>query len=261
MFWVLQKNLFNEGAFEELLRQLELQDTPYQVVDIIPFAHEMTPDVNPEELVMTLGATSMSKVSKKKGWKPGYFDENLLYFRLLSEYGQHMLNSDAVTYPLRSVRKNWDIFFIRPNNDNKQFSGQVMTWDEFTVWRDNLIKLDGESSLTTLTADDLVITASIKEIYAEYRFYVVDGKVITGSMYKRSNKVYYVNVTEFSDPELWQFAQKMVDLWSPNRAFALDVSLTEKGYSVIEINAINSAGFYACDMGKFINAINGMEYN
>jgi hypothetical protein len=102
---------------------------------------------------------------------------------------------------------------------------------------------------------------SLKEIYAEFRFYVVDGKVITGSMYKHSNKVYYVNVTEFSDPELWKIAQERVDQWCPNRAFALDIAMTENEYEVIEINAINSAGFYACDMGKFINAINTMEFN
>ena len=48
MFWVLQKNLFNEAAFEELLRQLDTQDTKYEVVNIIPFAHEMEPDINPD---------------------------------------------------------------------------------------------------------------------------------------------------------------------------------------------------------------------
>lgn len=261
MFWVLQKNLFNEGAFEELLRQLELQNTSYQIVNIIPFAHEMEPDVNPEGLVMTLGATSMSKIAKKKGWKPGYFDENLRYDNLLSEYDGYMLNRGAVVSSLRAAPKCWDTFFIRPNNDNKLFSGMVMSWEEFEDWRKNIIALDGESSITSMTADDLIVMASLKDIFAEYRFYVVDGKVITGSMYKRSNRVYYVNITEHSDPELWQFAQKMVDRWSPNRAFALDIALTENGYSVIEINAINSAGFYACDMGKFINAINEMVFN
>jgi len=261
MFWVLQKNLYNEDAFEELLRQLELQNTSYQVVSIIPFAHEMEPDVNPEGHVMTLGATSMAKISKKKGWFPGYFDENLQYSYLLYAYQKHMLNAESVIYPLRELPKLWDEFFIRPNNDNKQFAGSTMTWEYFETWRQNLIALDGESSLTTMTADDLVVMAPLQDIYSEYRFYVVDGKVITGSIYKRSNRVYYVNITEYSDPELWQFAQKMVNLWSPNRAFALDVALTENGYHVLEINAINSAGFYACDMGKFINAINGMEFN
>jgi len=260
MFWVLQKNLFNEDAFTELLLQLDRQNVKYQVVNVIPFAHEMDPDVNVDDNVFVVGATSMNKIARKKNWIPGYFDENLQYSNLLHFYDEHMLNIESVVKPLHTIEKMWDDFFIRPNNDNKQFSGQVMTWEEFESWRTSVIALDGESSLTTLTADDLVVMAPLQEIYAEYRFYVVDGKIITGSMYKRSNRVHYVNVTEHSDPELWNFSQQMINLWRPNRAFALDIAMTENGYHVLEINAINSAGFYACDMGKFVNAINEMKF-
>ena len=261
MFWVLQKNLFNETAFEELLRQLDTQDTKYEVVNIIPFAHEMEPDINPDGPIFAVGATAMSKIVAKKGWKPGYFGDNINYTRLLDAYSGWMLNDESQIRPLREITKVWDEFFIRPDGDAKQFSGQTMFWEEFEKWRESVINLEGESSMTTLTGDDLVVMAPLKEIYAEYRFYVVDEKVITGSMYKQANRVYYVNLTEHSEPELWAFAQQMVDLWSPNRAFALDIAMTENGYEVIEINAINSAGFYACDMGKFVNAINEMEFN
>jgi hypothetical protein len=85
------------------------------------------------------------------------------------------------------------------------------------------------------------LLAPLTEIFSEYRFLVVDGEVVTGSQYK--------------------YAQSMVDLWNPNRAFAIDIALTKNGYKVIEINSINSAGFYHCDIGKFVNAINNMKYH
>jgi hypothetical protein len=40
----------------------------------------------------------------------------------------------------------------------------------------------------------------------------------------------------------------------------LDIADTDEGPKVIEINAINSSGFYACDMGKYIDAINSMKF-
>lgn len=257
MFWVLQKNLFNEAAFASLLDQLDRQNVQHQVVDVIPFAHEMVPDINPEGLVMCLGATSMSKVAAKKNWFPGYFGDNLSYDLLIKNYGAHMMNADALIAPLKDVSKIWSTFFMRPLSDTKQFTGQLFEWDEFDAWRQKVIALDGESTYTTMSGNDFVVMAAPQKIKAEYRFFVVDGKVITGSMYKLGDRVFY---SDAIDNSVTAFAQEMADLWSPNRAFDLDIFETDEGLKVGEINAINSAGFYACDMGKFINAIESMKF-
>jgi hypothetical protein len=257
MFWVLQKNLFNESAFGALLEQLDRQQVQYQIVDIIPFAHEMVPDIDPQGLVMCLGATSMNKVAVKKGWTPGYFGDNLSYDLLIQNYGEHMMNYNAVIAPLRDLTKKWDYFFIRPMADTKQFSGTMMTWYDFEDWRRKINYLDGQASYTTLTCDDIVVMAEPHNIKAEYRFFVVDGKVITGSMYKLGNQIIH---SDRVDESVYAYAQQMVNIWQPNRAFDLDIFETDEGYKIGEINAINSAGFYACDMGKFINAIESMKF-
>lgn len=257
MFWVLQKNLYNEDAFQTLLEQLDRQNVLYQIVSVVPFAHTMEPDINIDGNVMCLGATSMSKIAAAKGWVPGYFGDNLSYDLLLKNYGDHMMNKDALITTLEHASHFWDSFFMRPLSDTKQFSGQVFTWGEFEAWRAKVIALDGESTFTALGKNDMVVMAPLVKILAEYRFYVIDGKVITGSMYKLGNKVFYsAQVNE----AVYAFAQQMADLWCPNRAFDLDIFETEEGFKVGEINAINSAGFYACDMGKFINAIESMEF-
>ena len=257
MHWVLQKNLYNEGAFATLLEQLERQNVSHQIVDVVPFSHEMIPDVTHDGLVMCLGATSMSRVAKLKGWIPGYFGDNLSYDLLIENYGDHVMNADAVILPLRDLQQTWDEFFLRPMADTKQFAGMVTTWEEFAEWRDKVIALDGEASFTTLNGDDIVVMAPLKNIIAEYRFFVVDGTVVTGSMYKRGDRVHYSSEI---DDSVTAYAQQMVDMWQPNRAFDIDIFHTEDGFKVGEINAINSAGFYHCNMGKFINAIENMKF-
>ena len=253
MFWVLQKNLFNEVAFDSLQAQLIAQDTPHAVVSLRPFVHEISPDVDVAGPVFVCGSTGLGTVARAKGWKPGYFDENLDYRLLLENYGAHLLNADAHTATLREITEVADSIFVRPVGDGKQFAGEVMTRAAFLEWRARVIALDGDSTLTTLTADDLVVTARPKQIHAEYRFYVVDGQVVTGSMYKRGDRVHY---SARFDERVQAFAQARADQWQPNRAFCLDVADTPDGLKVIEINAINSSGFYACDMGKFVHAIN-----
>lgn len=259
MFWIIQKNLHKEGAFASLIDSLELQHTQYQMVDIVPFSHEMIPDVVPPagEPVFVVGATSMGEITKDKGWLPGYFDENLDYRFLAQYYGTELLNHDMLVGPLRDIEVFNGLIFVRPVSDKKQFAGQVMESIEYLKCRDQIIALDGDSSYTTITGDDIVILSTVKKIYAEYRFFVVDGVVVTGSLYKRGNKVYYSNQV---DQYVYDYAQKMVDVWAPNRAFALDIFDTEHGLKVGEINSINSAGFYALDMGKFVNAINNMKF-
>lgn len=260
MFWVLQDNLFNEDAFKDLLVQLDRQDTKYQVVKVIPFIGEMIPDIDvQDDYVFVLGATSMAKVAKRKGWVPGYFGENLNYQNLLENYGSFMLNANCTVGRFDKLEKVWDEFHLRPVLDDKSFSGQVMNWEDFEEWRAKVIAIgDEENSLTTLTGKDQVVMSPLLKIHAEYRFYVVDGKVVTGSMYKQGSRVYYKSDV---DENISKFAQEMVTLWAPNRAFALDIADTPLGLKVIEINAINSSGFYACDMGKFVAAINEMKFD
>jgi hypothetical protein len=253
MFWVLQKSLFNEPAFAGLLRQLERQGEPYAVVDIKQGKMIPEPDV-PEGPVMALGAIAMGKIAQERGWIPGRFDENLDCQTWKQHYGSMMFNDDMTIEELDRVAPRAGKFFARPAVDSKSFTGCVVDWEGFEALRDR------QRSMGTfgMRGVDLVACASVKKIFAEYRFFVVDGDVITGSLYKRGNSVYYSDQVEAG---AWEAARAAVALWTPNRAFALDVAQGADGFKVLEINAINSAGFYALDMGKFVAAISGMDFS
>jgi hypothetical protein len=94
----------------------------------------------------------------------------------------------------------------------------------------------------------------------------VKGEVITGSLYKQGTRVFY---KECDDKEIERFAQFCAgsiycSAEGPHGAclgphtFAIDIAVTPDGYKVIELNSLNSSGFYACDMGKYVNAVTTM---
>jgi hypothetical protein len=51
------------------------------------------------------------------------------------------------------------------------------------------------------------------------------------------------------------FAQSMVDKFQVAEGFVIDICLSEGQLKVVEVNNINSAGFYDCNMFKLLSAI------
>ena len=63
------------------------------------------------------------------------------------------------------------------------------------------------------------------------------------------------------DSDVISYAEKMIAIWQPARAFVIDIALVRGGeFKIVEINNINSAGFYACDIQKFVFAIENMAF-
>ena len=93
-------------------------------------------------------------------------------------------------------------------------------------------------------------------IHKECRFFVVDGAVVAGSTYKQGGVMVAGAET---DPISAGYARACVQRWQPARAFVLDTALTPDGPSIVEVNCINSAGFYGADVERIVLAIEGMK--
>lgn len=253
MQWVLQDNLINPETRDQVVRLLAERGVPCTRVKLIPIFNQL--DGHPPTLsgpVFVYGSTSLGNVAKAQRWSPGYFDENLDYELMLAKYGDLALNAGAACSTLSEVTRRNDRFFLRPTLDAKSFAGTVMTWDELESFRRGVASI-ADVPDATLRLTDRVVVAPLMEIAAEYRFFVIARCVVTGSRYKLGNQVR--SVPEVPG-EVATFAQACVDVWSPNDAFAIDVAVTGDGLKVIEVNSANSAGFYACDVGKLIDAVN-----
>ena len=256
MHWIVQSNLFREEAVIELidtLNRLELKNT---LIKTIPFTKilEPEPETIPGEKIITIGSTSLARIAKDRGWTPGsYWNDNFNYQSCLDNYGSMMFNANAFIIPFRELRKGILPAFIRPLDDMKSFNGGIVYPEEgFEEWQENINRYGD-----TLTGDTLIVVAPPRDdIYAEYRFFVVDGKVVTGSSYKMGGVAFQkLTVPE----EVYAYAQTAVDIWSPDRAFVLDIADASNGLKVIEINNLNSAGMYNCNVGKIIIALEDME--
>jgi hypothetical protein len=251
MHWILQSSLFNDREWNQLTAVLNRFDIPYSVHKVIPFVGELIPEAKPaSERVICFGSYSMRHSARKFGWTPGVYDLEPYDFLVQREHwGKEMLNSDSVVVPFKDVKIRKPMF-LRPANDGKVFAGKIYEPDEFHKWQFNVVAMNYDYG-NSLTNDTLIQVSEPKQIYAEYRFWIVEGKIVTWSLYKRGSKVIYSSDV---DGHVLKYAESIPVDWLP-KALVLDVCETDQGMKIMEINTINSAGFYAADILKLVMAL------
>jgi ATP-grasp domain, R2K clade family 3 len=251
MHWVVQRDLWNEEGMVSLVQTLAACDIPYSIHKVIPFVGEIEPDVNPEGPVIVIGAYSMVRLAQRKGWVPGAFIDNMDFATLRAHWGDHMLNADAMVHRFDRVPEQ-EVFFLRPNEDSKLFAGQVFDWAEYVDFRTRVCDLR-EDDGSNMKPDVLVVVSTPKLIRREYRLWVVDGEIVTASLYKIGDRVQYdVQV----DPEVFDYARTVLSIWQPDRAFCLDLAMIQDyTYRVIEVNSMNSAGLYMANVPRIVDAL------
>jgi hypothetical protein len=252
MHWILQDNFKHEAQYVTLINALERFNIPYSIHKVIPFVGKLMPDYGGQKNAICFGAYSMRHIAKEQNLYPGVFDlEPFDYTHQFAHWGDRMLNASSVVSRLADAVFPDEQMFIRPIQDSKCFSGGVMDRPDFNHWRDQMVK-EGHAYGYTIDADTMVQVAPLTNIYAEYRYWIVDGKIITKSMYKMGTRVIYSDqVNEAVDA----YVQECVDIWQPLRAFVIDVCETPDGFRIVEINTMNAAGFYCADVTKLMFAL------
>lgn len=255
MHWILQENIFKESAYDNLIDVLQRMSVPYSVHKVVPFAGELLPEPKLDtNNVICFGSYSMRHYAARKGWTPGVFDLEPFDFTVqMKHWDTQMLNwgSEIVPFERAIVRGHK---FIRPTTDSKVFAGHVINEEEFADWQRKVcvLKEDDGSSLTNET---LIQVCPLIQIYAEYRFWIVRGEIVCASLYKRGNEVIY---SDMVDKFYFDYVREMISMWQPHDAFCIDVCNSHLGPRIVEINTINSSGFYACNIPRLVEA---MEYH
>ncbi|HEY9651003.1 MAG TPA: ATP-grasp domain-containing protein [Coleofasciculaceae cyanobacterium] len=248
MLWIIQENLFQEREYENFLAACDRQGINYRTVKIIPFSHELVPEIIEPNPILVFGSTTLVRIAQERGWKPGAFYNKNFNFKVWSEaWGANILNYRAKTCTISQMKTELNKFFVRPCEDLKYFNGTVIIKDSLNEWKAEIF-----SQSNYLTEDTEVVISEVKTIYKEFRFFVIDSKLVTGSLYKLGNRRC---LDKNIEPDAHRFASKMIKLWQPDRAFVIDIALTEEGYKIVEVNCINSAGFYAAEVSKIVNAM------
>ena len=251
MFWIIQENLAGESGFDRLIQALNRRSLPFQIVKVIPFSHELVPEPRiPAGPVIVSGSTALGALAVERGWKPGAFLNQDFDFAVWKEkYKGLLLNEDATIEEFGNLTPDQPVF-IRPCWDDKAFAGFVIEPDALREWQSRA--LDIVDTAATLTPETPVLTAPPKAILREFRFFIVEGLVITGSLYREQGHRRYSTDCEET---AWACAQTAAGIWRPDKAFVIDVAMTHGGPKIIEINCMNSAGFYEADLDLLVEAL------
>lgn len=251
MLWVIQENLFQEREYENFLDACDRQGVNYRIVKIIPFSHQLVPEIIEPNPILAFGSTTLVRITEERGWHPGVFYNSNFNFKVWSEaWRKNILNYGAKVCAFSQMETDLKRFFVRPCEDLKYFNGTVVEQKSLNAWKEQVL-----SRSNYLTEGTEVVIAAIKIIYKEFRFFVIDNNLVTGSLYRLGNKLC---IDRNIEPDAYRFASKMIELWQPARAFVIDIALTENGYKIVEVNCINSSGFYAADVSKIVNAMQEM---
>lgn len=273
MLWIIQGNLNANEGLNNLIQNLIDKNIDYKLVKTVPFtdivvdfdvdinqySEEDIPKLNlVDKNVVTFGSYSLALAAKKFGWKPGSFINDNYEFKKWKEgWGsENLLNGDAIQNKVKNIKEfvpeYWNKIFVRPTEDTKSFAGQVLSIEDFH----RLIKNIMNNTDRNLDAETDIIISKVKPIHSEYRLFIVDKKVVTGSLYKLGDLVI---TSEIVPLEVIEYAYKILDIWNPDKAFVLDIAITEdEGLKIIEINNINSSGFYKADISLIVESINNI---
>jgi hypothetical protein len=223
------------------------------------------------DIVFFHGSLQHGRRLSKLPYYPGIYLTLYNYecYKYYGKFGEHLLNSNYMMMGLNDVLRNknkifgrfgTESIFIRPSDGFKSFPGQTLPFDNFEQEFDILTKSYGG-----LETDILCVVSPAKDIVEEYRFIVIDGKVVSGSLYMDRNnrkewKAYYDKVCE--DQNAFDFAVEMSKIYQPDKAYTIDVCKLQNGeYKMIELNSFCCASMYGNDYDKVVSAVNELCIN
>lgn len=250
--WIIQKNLTSE--LDRWYAALAKTDSAYRDIEIVPFADDL-PDVEiATKHAVAHGSTTMIRNAHKKGWTTFFDPENFRPSLWCQAYGRHFLNWNNNGFMmLKDVQiPEGELRFMRPNGDFKDFSGSVV--DKAGVEKFQKSVREGGYPFT----DELIVcVAPIRNLFEEYRTFIVDGSVVSASKYRLRT---VLDKKPGAPHDILFFAQKMASIWSPEDAYTMDICRTDEGaIHLLELNCFNASGVYKAPLEPVIEAIEKLK--
>jgi len=258
--WIVQNNFIKPDQYDPLIENLERMQEAYETVKIIPFSDEFaTPLTHDRKDLIPFGSTSLMRIAHKRGWTGLFYDPETFQVKRWINERSDMLNQDAQVMTVKEAMQLFtkanptDEWFIRPNADLKRFNGSFTTAEEISRWIESV-----ESGNFQFNEEELVSIASPKFIVAEYRFFIVNRRIVTGSLYRMRGQ----KLTSMVKPGdwIWDEAQKLAEGWLPHETCVMDLSQgcvlrKTPDLKIIEFNCLNASGFYNNDVSSFTKAV------
>lgn len=164
-----------------------------------------------------------------------------------------LLNKGAISIETEKARNmKFEVSkFIKPTSDGKAFVGGILPPG----------KTIGEMILSDRYNpsiwNETVLIAPQKKVLKEWRFFVLNGEIITGSQYCENHQT---TVEELNSSKVHidalACAKEYAKLYQPSDLFTLDVCLEEnKTWSIVEYNCFNCSGLYKSNLPILKNVV------
>ena len=252
--WVVQSNLISEHNLREIVNILSKNKIPFIDCGVIPFSHDLitTNPIPNEKVIIPYGSTRLSKIAFERGWSGLFFDDKRFMVSRWIKERDDMLNYDSFFLTVKEAGEYFTgctenlSWFIRPEKDLKEFNGTISVTDEIGHWMGSI-----DSGSFSFSDDTRIAVAPLKNIVNEWRYFVVDGKVVDGSLYRVNGTLCkeHCNGT-------YEHVQSFADKWLPSPVCCMDLCmLDDDSMWVLEFNTFNSTGFYDHDIEKIILAV------
>lgn len=273
--WLIQDVNMRFKKLNEVFSALENLGFEYKTFGVLPFTNTITglEDILDEDVMYVVIAgtkvlsvlTDVEELSELNDFltekqlqnQDVYLDnlKNAIFYDInkfdqlsYNGIGLPLLNDSPELYLIGdNLDKTFDVDkFIKPSRDLKAFNGGIIKSGQ-TI--EHFIKSQMHQSFYK---EEVAIVGDLKNIQSEYRFFVVEEKIVTGSMYKLGDKV----VSDKNIPiDMMEAAQNYSKLYQPSDVFTMDLAYTDKGIKIVEYNCWNCSGHYDCDLDKLYLAI------
>lgn len=259
MQWILQP--FEDT--EKLAHALDRLGLAYTWHKVVPFvgALEPEPAIRDPKSVLLFGSYTLWRYAERHDLKPGVF--RIAPFAREGVWAPYLLNGPDGLFltvselPEALAGADRD-YFVRPVEDSKEIAGSVQASSDLVARAQKVLRLDPEEiPRGSLRPDTELMLCAPRRILKEWRVWIVEGSVVTYSLYKEGARVVY---RPEIDADAYAFACELA-AQNPDyaQAYVLDICRTEDGLRMLETNCVNAAGFYAADLVKLAARLDAIE--
>jgi hypothetical protein len=214
--------------------------------------------------VLFLGTLRSAKRIRNQGpWWPGAWCD-LEALRCASYYpllGDLLVNADYMMVPWHELKRKWPLIrnlfltqyeskdvFIRPDSGDKGFTGFVLCEEESAEFFDSQYAYTGDQ----MRIADLCVVAPAKNITAEVRTFIGQGRVISASYYRKDKAQYWNRDVPQEAVAVAETAAKAMGS-NCDPMYVIDVALVDDIWKVLELNSFSCSGVYDCDLVPIVN--------
>lgn len=254
--WLVQTNITPESPTPALLRDAcNRQGRLYLPITVLPGSKSLppVPDIAKDGPVVFHGRSTLILNALSSPWRHGvFFDPDMFTHRAYADgYGDRLLNCDAsvMTWAelLQLAKASSGYRFIKPIDDFKGFTGQALSLSAVETLFGVLSEKYGQGLLSAE-----VVVASAQEVDAEWRLFVVNGRVVTGSMYRPTGGSHLPS-------DVLAFAESAIRVWTPAPVFALDIGKVGRQLKIVECNCFNASRLYDSNASLLVQAVSNYQ--